>query len=391
MSIKSEKRNFPMSILLTRLSYFLMVLFLFPSAQAGRALVFMKNRDAFEAAKLPVTIQKHLKNLNAFIIDTRDDKQLEVIKKFPGVTYVEKEHNHPIAKLENNAIENAVKPWGIDAVKAPRAWEIAGKGKGVRVLVLDTGIDPQHPSLKTNFEKGRDFTGDSKGGYFFDETGHGTHVAGTVAALEDPKTGFSGVAPEATILAGRVCGVMGCNNIGVVEGIDWGVTEKVDVINLSLGSTDSSPASLEAVLRADRAGVSVVAATGNYGVNEVLFPAAYPSVIAVGAVDRYMQIARFSQFGPEVSLVAPGVEIVSTYPRNKGSNFYETFGTSMASPHVAGVVALVRAANKDLTPAQIKALLIKTAIPLTPNPENKFGAGLVDAEAAVVEAQRLAK
>lgn len=389
MKNNAKNRTFPLSNLLTRLSYFLLILFLVPTAQAGRALVFMKNRESFQGAQLPVKIQKHLKNLNVFIVEAQDDQQLQAIKNLPGVAYVEKEFNHPV-KLENIAIEKAEKPWGLDAIKAPRAWEIAGKGKGIRVLVLDTGIDPQHPSLKDNFEKGRDFTGASKGTFFFDETGHGTHVAGTVAAIEN-SSGFAGVAPEATILAGRVCGEMGCNSIGVIEGIDWGVSEKVDVINLSLGSTGASPATLEAVLRADRAGVSIVAATGNYGVNEVLFPAAYPSVIAVGAVDRHMQIAKFSQYGPEVTLVAPGVEIVSTYPRAKGSPFFETFGTSMASPHVAGVVALVRSANKKLTPLEIKELLIKTAIPLSPNIDNKFGAGLVNAEAAVSEALRLTK
>lgn len=389
MSIKSEKSAFQMSIFLTGLSNFLLVLFLIPSAHAGRALVFMKNRDAFESAKLPIKVQKQLKSLNAFIVETKDETLLHEIKKTPGVTYVEKEHQHPI-KLENIALESAEKPWGLDAIRAPRAWEIVGKGKGTRVLVLDTGIDPQHPSLKENFEKGRDFTGESQGAYFFDETGHGTHVAGTVAAAEGPN-GFSGVAPEAKILAGRVCGQWGCNNIAVVEGIAWGVSEKVDVINLSLGSSGPSPATQEAVLRADRAGISIVAATGNYGVPEVFFPAAYPSVIAVGAVDRNMQIAKFSQYGPEVSVVAPGVEIISTYPSNQEAKFFETFGTSMASPHVAGVVALVRSANKDLTPAQIKTLLMKTAIPLMPNPDNKFGAGLVDAEAAVIEAQRLLK
>lgn len=511
---------------------FLLTVLLTPAAQAGRAIVFMKDRQAFETARLPVKIQKNLKHLNTFIVEAKDESQLQALKNIPGVSYVEKEHNRPVVSfqpqrqslLANVAIEHAEKTWGLEAIKAPQAWEKSGKGQGIRVLVLDTGIDPKHPSLKDNFEKGRDFTGISKGENFTDQTGHGTHVAGTVAAVEN-STGFAGVAPEAKILAGRVCSEMGCNNVGVVEGLDWGVTEKVDVINLSLGSSGSSPAEQEAILRADRAGISVVAATGNYGIDKVLFPAAYPSVIAVGAVDRNMQIASFSQYGPEVTLVAPGVEVVSTYPVGKGrksiltlnvgssqtqsaiefmmgttpswkpqymtvvdcgtgrpedfqgkdltgkialvaktdlafadqirsamrvgsrhvliyntdgkyadvklfdnenslfasaylidaklgwqlkslltagknplvslqtiaTNYFETFGTSMASPHVAGVVALIKAANKDLTPAQIKSLLMKTALPLTPNDHNKFGAGLVDAEAAVLEAQRLLK
>lgn len=510
---------------------FLLTVLLIPAAHAGRAIVFMKDRQAFEAAQLPVKIHKNLRNLNTFIVETQDESQLQALKNLPGVSYVEKEHNRPVSfkpqrqsRLANVAIERAEKTWGLEAIKASQAWEKVGKGQGIRVLVLDTGIDPKHPSLKDNFEKGRDFTGLSKGEDFTDQTGHGTHVAGTVAAVEN-SAGFAGVAPKARILAGRVCSEMGCNNVGMIEGLDWGVTEKVDVINMSLGSMGSSPAEQEAILRADRAGIAVVAATGNYGTNQVLFPAAYPSVIAVGAVDRNMEIASFSQYGPEVTLVAPGVEVISTYPVGKGrksfltltvgsiqtqssiefmtgttpswqpqnmevvdcglgrsedfqgkdltgkialmaksdlafvdqiraamlrgsrhvliyntdgkyadvrlfdkenslfasaylidaklgkelksllvagknpvvslqtigTNYFETFGTSMASPHVAGVVALIKSANKKLTPAQIKSLLIKTALPLTPNDQNKFGAGLVDAEAAVIEAQRLLK
>lgn len=510
---------------------FLLSILLTPAAQAGRAIVFMKDRQAFETARLPVKVQKHLKNLNTFIVEAPHESQLQALKNLPGVSYVEKEHNHPLglrpqkqSRLANIAIDRAERTWGLEAIKAPQAWDLAGKGQGIRVLVLDTGIDPKHPSLKDNFEKGRDFTGLSKGEDFTDQTGHGTHVAGTVAAVEN-HAGFAGVAPKAKILAGRVCSEMGCNNVAMIEGLDWGVSEKVDVINLSLGSTSSSPAEQEAILRADRAGISVVAATGNYGIDSVLFPAAYPSVIAVGAVDRNMEIASFSQYGPEVTVVAPGVEVISTYPVGKGrksfltlkvgprriqssielmigttpswnpqemtvvdcgwgrpedfkgkdltgkialvaktnqsfadqirsamlagsrhvliyntddqytdlrlfekenslfasaylidaklgwelrsllaagknpvvslqtigTNYFETFGTSMASPHVAGVVALIKATNKKLTPAQIKSLLIKTALPLTPNDHNKFGAGLVDAQAAVIEAQRLLK
>lgn len=390
MRRKMQSGKNQMSNLLTKLFYFLTTLLLVAPAHANRAMVFMKDHHSYKTAKLPVKIQKRLDKLNVFIVETQDEAQLQLLKNLPSVAYVEKEHLRPTAKLKNLAIDHAEKPWGIDAINATRAWEISGKGHGTRILVLDTGIDPRHPLLLKNFEKGRDFSNGSRGTGFFDESGHGTHVAGTIAAAES-ENGFSGVAPEAKILAGKVCGEMGCNNIGVVEGINWGVSEKVDVINLSLGSFDSSPAEQEAILRADGAGISVVAATGNFGVNQVLFPAAYPSVIAVGAVDRYMQLGTFSQYGPETTLVAPGVEIVSTYSSAQGSSFYETFGTSMASPHVAGVVALVRSANKNLTPAEIKALLVKTAKPLTPNIENKFGAGLVNAEAAVAEALRLLK
>lgn len=503
-------------------------------AWAERAIVMMNDTKAFErtlhtrgtwSQNIPGKIEKSLPQLNTFIVDTNNPADLERLKSSPGVAYVEKEYFHPAPPVVSSGVELAnidmIKPgapWGINAVKAPQAWALSNKGEGIRVLVLDSGMNARHPSLAPNFEKGRNFTGDGDVTDFSDRTGHGTHVGGTIAAADDGE-GFSGVAPKATLLAGKVCEDGGCSNVAIVAAISWGIDQGVDVMNLSLGSSgNGSPAERAALLRADQAGISVVAATGNYGVNEVLFPASASTVIGVGAVDKNLNHAVFSQYGPEVAVVAPGVQIVSTIPVGSGTvstvtlnqdsasqslqayhlkgtavpfseltkavvdcglgspadfsgkdvkdkhvlvtvngttpieeqirnamragassvivannkpglidtrlfekdnvlfavgllvdqasgekirsaittspntkvslksdlaSYKETFGTSMASPHVAGVVALVKAANKNIKPSQMKSLIMQTATPISPNPDNRFGKGLVNAEAAV--------
>ncbi|XGC79565.1 S8 family serine peptidase [Bdellovibrio bacteriovorus] len=518
------------------------------TAHAERVIVIMKDKEAFnnvnQAYKMKGSsyalkgfklgghqavegqVEDSLENLNTLIVDTKNEAEIEKLKANPAVAYVEKEVFHAaprpvkgyLAKAQPSQQQKLGQktPWGILTVKAPQAWAISNKGQGARVLVLDTGIDEAHPSLKANFEKGQDFTGDSNGSDYTDKIGHGTHVAGTIAGVMD-RTGFTGVAPKAKILAGRVCAENGCSNIAIAQGINWGIQEKVDVINMSLGGMWSTPAERQAVAAADKAGVVVVAASGNNGTNKVSFPAALSTVIAVGAIDNQLQKADFSQWGPELAIVAPGVAVPSSVPQGSGreasvevsvgnksarvnsttfqgakellqpetnvlvaaglgkaedfakinvkgkyaliargeikfsekienaikagatgaviynnapgliqgaltedgsvlpiavfmveqttgleivrllnagevvkatlqtkATDYAAFdGTSMASPHVAGVVALVKAANKSLNGAQVKALLKQTAQPLGPNTNNEYGSGLVNAEAAV--------
>lgn len=214
--------------------------------------------------------------------------------------------------------ESLNRPWGITAVKAEAAWVESNEGQGVRVLVLDTGIDRDHPALKANFELGKDFTGESHGDYeYADLDGHGTHVAGTIAAVE-LASGFVGVAPKARILAGKVCASNGCSNLAVVSGINWGIQQKVDVINMSLGGPIKTQAERLATERAEAAGVMIVAASGNDGVDSVSYPAAFDTVLAVGAIDINQQKADFSQWGPELDIVGPGVEVNSSVPVGTG-------------------------------------------------------------------------
>jgi serine protease len=242
-------------------------------------------------------------------------------------------------------------PWGIDAIHSKEAWVKSNKGAGSRVLVLDTGIDKDHPALKNQLEAAEDFVGDAQAPYpAFDVVGHGTHVSGTILA-EEAADGFVGVAPSAKLLMGRVCSTEGCSTIAVAEGMDWGISQHVDVINLSLGGPFGTNIEKQAVERAEQAGITVVAASGNDSTPTVGYPAAFPTVIAVGAVDSNLQKASFSQWGPELDVVAPGVEVLSSVPLGSGCQaVVELAGNNLNSTCFSGS-AFVKGAAKELVAA----------------------------------------
>ncbi|HYR28378.1 MAG TPA: S8 family serine peptidase, partial [Thermoanaerobaculia bacterium] len=216
-------------------------------------------------------------------------------------------------------------PYGVDLVHARDAWAARRTGS-VNVAVLDTGIDYRHDELKAIYAGGFN-TFDPKATPF-DDGAHGTHVAGTIAAA-DNDSGVVGVAPYVRLWGVKVLNSAGSGNSEtVVAGIDWVVKKKKEVggnwiINLSLGSPNASSAERESVQRATDAGILIAAASGNESSAQrkvpVIYPAAYPNVIAVGAIDEAERIADFSNQGPELDLVAPGVAVLSTIP--KGLNF----------------------------------------------------------------------
>lgn len=513
-------------------------------------------------------MEQSLENVQAIVLKSATESEVQSLRSHPEVAVVEAEFMHPSPKPLNgfrisrvNRYESLLRnrvprlrsnqpktPWGINAVKAGQAWRNSDAGLGARVMILDTGVDKDHPALKRNFEAGKNFVeenGEVNPALFDDKEGHGTHVAGTIAGAYDRRTGFTGVAPSAKFLMGRVCGAQGCSSIAIIEGINWGIKKRVDVISMSLGGPVGSPAEQAAVEKADRKGIVVVAASGNgaghpeyspdknqekclYGMFlgyacGVSFPAAFPTVIAVGALDSNLAKTNFSQWGPELDIAAPGAAVVSAVPRGTGresvvemtvngsktevksaafsgaalfpeavvkdlvavpglgkpedfatvdvqgkialisrgeikfvdkvqnalakgaagviiynntaglmqgslseddslvqvpvvmieqelgqslvgqlargvavqaavttapSDYASFDGTSMATPHVAGVIALMKAANPNLRPARVRSILAQTARRLAPNDTNQLGAGVVQADQAVRRAAR---
>jgi len=282
------------------------------------------------------------------------------------------------------AVGQAV-PWGIDRVFGVETYPfdtwVGSNGTGIGVAVLDTGIDKGHVDLPallggTNTIDTSDWGSDG--------SGHGTHVAGTIAAL-DNTWGVVGVAPEVGLYAVKVLDDTGSGTVSsVVAGIQWAVANDIPVLNMSLGSSTHSQTLQDACDAAYLEGHLLVAVAGNSGNrpgvgDKVIYPAKYGSVIAVAASDINDRRASFSSTGPAVELIAPGVTILSTLP---GDKYGTGSGTSMASPHVAGVAALVWAANPDLTNAQIRGILQSTAEDLGLDP-NHQGYGLVRADLAV--------
>jgi subtilisin len=269
--------------------------------------------------------------------------------------------------------------WNIERIDAPASWEIS-TGDPIKVGVIDTGIDLSHPDLKDNIKGGYNaiYPGKSPN----DDNGHGTHVAGIIAALNND-IGVVGVGPKIDLYAIKVLNARGSGSLSdVIEGLDWAVSNGIQVVNMSLGTSRNVRSFREAILNAYNAGVTIVAAAGNSG-GPVEYPAAYPEVIAVSATDSNDRIAYWSSRGPEVDLAAPGVRIYSTY---KGKTYATLSGTSMAAPHVTGAAALVIHTKKcDLdsnctcTPAEVKQILEQTAIDLgDPGKDNLYGSGLVN-------------
>jgi subtilisin len=260
-------------------------------------------------------------------------------------------------------------PWGIARVKASAAWPTS-RGAGVKLVVIDTGIDMTHPELSGILKGG--WNAISTAATFNDDNGHGTHCAGTIAAKDDDK-GVVGVAPDIDLYGVKVLDAKGSGTFDdVIAGMLWAVENKMEVASMSLGASQGNQALADAVEAMRMGGVTLIAAAGNSG-GAVGYPAAYPGAIAVAASDSADKIASFSSRGPTVAVIAPGVAVKSTY---RGGGYNTLSGTSMSTPHVAGLTALYIATHKGATPEAARAALAAASSKLPGVPDIGQGAGL---------------
>ncbi len=266
-------------------------------------------------------------------------------------------------------------PWGIRKIGAPDAWSVS-TGNQIRIGVIDTGADFSHPDLRHSLARGVNLLNQISLPY--DDNGHGTHIAGTIAASGGSKS-MMGVAPRSLIYPVKAFDHNGSAYVSdIILGIDWCVQNRMHIINMSFGMKSKSQSLQNTIRRAYNAGIVVVASSGNDKRSRSAdYPARYPHTISVGATGKDGRIAPFSNYGPRIDIYAPGEKIKSCW---LGGGYREMNGTSMATSHVSGSIALLLALRPGLTPGEIKRRLRRTARPLSSTvPKAKASAGEVNA------------
>jgi len=269
--------------------------------------------------------------------------------------------------------------WGLRKIRAPKAWDTS-KGTGTEIAVLDTGIDTDHPDLQAKIADQEDFVNNDA--VAEDRNGHGTHVSGIAAAVTNNAAGVAGTCPDCRLLIGKVLKDDGRGSeFDVADGIRWAADNDVEAINLSLGGRGDSDAVRSAVNYAWNKGSVVVAAAGNDGGNIKIYPAAYAKAIAVAATNNKDKRASLSNYGGWLDVSAPGTGILSTY---LSGTYVATGGTSMATPHVAGLAGLLAAKPQVGTATKIRGIVESTAVDRGPVGKDKYhGWGRINAAAAV--------
>lgn len=285
--------------------------------------------------------------------------------------------------------------WGVQYIGSRAVHDQNINGTGVKIAILDTGIDYNHPDLNTNYKGGYDFVFNDADP-MDDSTGiavnsHGTHAAGIIAA-QNNGIGPVGVAPKADIYAVKVLDGAGFGMASfIISGLEWAMINGADIISMSIESTENNPALLEAINAANNSGILLVAAGGNdrTGTGTVKYPAAYDAVIAVTAIDQNGQKASFSPIDPKIEISAPGVNVLSTII---GGGYGTRSGTSMAAPHVTGAAALIFSSNfPDVNGdgkrdhVDVREIIRNSAFDVgDPGQDNIYGYGLLDVSNATL-------
>ncbi len=314
------------------------------SSSSQRVIVTSDNLDQVrnELNQNEVTqINKQQSSFELTVVQAKNLKQKfpnlkleeDVIFSIPPVKELAKSSGAPVIQPDQTIT------WGITAVKASSA---SNRGLGVKVCVIDTGIDKTHPDLNSNKIQALGVPGLRNKSN--DDNGHGTHVSGTIAA-QDSAIGVVGVSPDVNLISVKALNRQGSGySSDLANAIDLCVSQGARVINASWGSATNSSVISSAVLRAYNAGVYFVAAAGNES-GSVSYPGALSQSIAISAVDSSMNFANFSNYGIQVDYTAPGVDVLSTLP---GGKYASWNGTSMATPHAVGVIAIMLGAGKNI-------------------------------------------
>ncbi|TMV44595.1 peptidase S8 [Paenibacillus mesophilus] len=285
--------------------------------------------------------------------------------------------------VEPNDMLYAKYQWNLPAIDTIPAWDVTRGSEDVIVAVIDTGVDINHPDLQGRTTGGINIV--SQKSEPLDDVGHGTHVAGVISALVNNREGVAGISWYNKIMPVKVLDETGAGTTySVAQGIIWAADHGAKVINMSLGNYADAQFLHDAIRYAFDKDVVLIAASGNDNTERPGYPAAYPEVFAVAATDSKQQKASFSNYGDYIDVAAPGVNIASTYPDN---HYAALSGTSMASPHVTALAALIRSANPLLKNTEVMDIMRQTAIDLGERGKDKYyGHGQIDIVKAVSRA-----
>lgn len=306
-------------------------------AKANGTVMEKNNKLGFEVVKVKGSVEA----------------TIEKLKKDPNVEYAEPNYYLHATYTPNDPYFSS-RQYGPQKIQAPQAWDIT-EGSGAKIAIVDTGVQSNHPDLAGKVVGGWDFVDNDSTPQ--DGNGHGTHCAGIAAAVTNNSTGIAGTAPKASILAVRVLNNSGSGTwTAVANGITYAADQGADVISLSLGGTVGNSGLQQAVDYAWSKGSVVVAAAGNAGTTAPNYPAYYSNAIAVASTDQNDNKSSFSTYGSWVDVAAPGSSIYATYPT---STYASLSGTSMATPHVAGVAGLL--ASQGRSASNIRAAIENTA------------------------------
>jgi subtilisin family serine protease len=311
-----------------RLVIFLLMVVLSSSSFAETLIVKLKpNTVSAYSVNMAKTAKYKIQNMGIYIIDGDYDS----VSTRPEFEYVEKNIRYQVISMKASG-----SAWGVEKIKASLMWDKQIKGKGIKIAVIDTGVDPSHKELSGRVLDGFNAIDDSNNA--FDDHGHGTHCSGTIAGLS------VGVAPEAEIVPIKFLSKDGAGSLdGAIKAIQFAKEAKVDIMSNSWGGGGYSQALYDVIKSATDEGIVFTAAAGNeYNNNDKnpTYPASYDlPIISVAASDQKDKLAVFSNYGKQsVTLIAPGVDIYSSIPGDK----YDAWsGTSMATPHVSGAIALM--------------------------------------------------
>ncbi|WP_409273272.1 S8 family serine peptidase [Neobacillus sp. SCS-31] len=326
-------------------------------------VIVYKNEDGKEKVlDTSLEVDYEFKNVPAVAV-TMAYKDINELKKDKDIAYIEPNVSFRIAGEEDQ--------YGFQQVTGRAKTRTDGlTGAGVKVAVIDSGISAHGELVIAGGVSTVDYTAS-----YEDDNGHGTHVAGIIAAKSDGK-GMVGIAPDVKLYAVKVMGADGNGTlVDVIEGLDWAIANGMDIVNMSLGTPSNSRVLHSLIDTARQKNIIVVAASGNESTS-VSYPAKYDNAVAVSAVDSAKQFASFSNFGPEIDFAAPGVGIVSTYP---GNRFARMSGTSQAAPHVAGLLAGLKQKYPSQTAGElIETLKLYTEDLGSPGVDSLYGNGLIN-------------